>query len=219
MDRIRIVCFGDSLTWGDDPVTRERIEEENRWTGVLSRLLGDRFQILEEGQNGRTIATDDPAEGEKNGMSYIIPCLESHKPLSLLIVLLGTNDLKQKFSYSAADVAGEMRRFLEKVQSYNTFRLGGTMKVLLVGPPVIGLGGHGSWLDELFCFERACPLSKELPSRYREVAKLTGCSFVDASLFVHSSDVDGVHLDRENQNRLGQVIYDAIREQKLLPLE
>ncbi|MBQ4416282.1 MAG: acylhydrolase, partial [Butyrivibrio sp.] len=119
MERRRILCFGDSLTWGYDPVKQNRIDEDSRWTGVLQNLLGDGYRVIEEGQNGRTIATDDPAEGEKNGLRYVIPCIESHKPLDLMIVMLGTNDLKKKFSYTVMDIAGEMQIFLEKVLAYN----------------------------------------------------------------------------------------------------
>ena len=119
MEKYRILCFGDSLTWGFDPEKGNRISGDKRWTGVLQTLLGDRCQVIEEGQNGRTIATEDPAEGEKNGIRYILPCIESQCPLDLMIVMLGTNDLKQKFGYSARDIAGEMQLFLEKVQAYN----------------------------------------------------------------------------------------------------
>ena len=113
----RILCFGDFMTWGFDPDTRTRFPEDIRWTGVLQQLLGDGCKIIEEGQCGRTIACDDPAEGEKNGIKYIVPCLESQSPLDLMILLLGINNLKRKFNYSSMDVAGEMQVFLEKVQA------------------------------------------------------------------------------------------------------
>ena len=85
----RILCFGDSLTWGYDPVTCMRFDDDTRWTGVLQNLAGTGAVIIEEGQNGRTIATDDPTKGFKNGLTYVIPCVESHKPLDLMII---TND-------------------------------------------------------------------------------------------------------------------------------
>ena len=80
----RILCFGDSLTWGYDPAKRVRFEEDSRWPCVMQAALGDDYKVIEEGQNGRTIATEDPAEGEKNGLSYIGACLESHTPSSLI---------------------------------------------------------------------------------------------------------------------------------------
>ena len=81
----------------------------------MQAALGDDYKVIEEGQNGRTIATEDPAEGEKNGLSYIGACLESHTPLDYVIIMLGSNDCKRKFSYSSMDIAGEMQIMLEKV--------------------------------------------------------------------------------------------------------
>ena len=93
----RILCFGDSLTWGDDPAcVGHRLS--HRWPVSLQDTLGPGYVIIEEGQCGRNIATDDPAEGEKNGMKYILPCLESHSPLDLVIIMLGTNDTKERFA-------------------------------------------------------------------------------------------------------------------------
>jgi lysophospholipase L1-like esterase len=85
----RILCYGDSNTWGYDPVTQERFDKNERWTGQLSQMLGGNYDVIEEGLNGRTTVWDDPIEGYKNGRDYLIPCLESHKPLDLVIILLG----------------------------------------------------------------------------------------------------------------------------------
>ena len=114
----RILCFGDSLTWGFNPHDCSRFDDDIRWTGVLQKLLGDEYKVIEEGQNGRTIAVDDPVEGEKNGLTYLIPCLDSHMPLDAMIVMLGTNDLKVRFGFTPKDIADEMDRFLGKVKMY-----------------------------------------------------------------------------------------------------
>lgn len=216
MEQYRILCFGDSLTWGFDPEKGNRMSGDKRWTGVLQNLLGDHYKVIEEGQNGRTIATEDPAEGEKNGIRYILPCIESQCPLDLLIVMLGTNDLKQKFGYSARDIAGEMQLFLEKVQAYNHFRMGDRMKILLVAPPVIGKNGQGSWLDECFGFARASKVSAELSGWYEQLADQYHCDFLDAAKVVQTSPADGVHLDAENQTLLGTAIYEKLVEKHLV---
>ena len=215
MERRRILCFGDSLTWGYDPVKQNRIDEDSRWTGVLQNLLGDGYRVIEEGQNGRTIATDDPAEGEKNGLRYVIPCIESHKPLDLMIVMLGTNDLKKKFSYTVMDIAGEMQIFLEKVLAYNRFRMEDKMKILLVAPPVTGKTGKGSWLEDCFDFQNAAEVSSKLPDWYRKLARMYGCFFLDAGKVVSVSDADGVHLDAENQILLGEAIHALLMKEIL----
>lgn len=215
MERKRILCFGDSLTWGFDPVNKVRFGENIRWTGVLQTGLGDGCRVIEEGQNGRTIATDDPTEGEKNGLKYLEPCLESQKPLDLMIIMLGTNDMKLKFGYCAMDIAGEMQRFLEKVQSYNRFRFEDKMKVLLIAPPILGGTGFGSWLDVCFDFKRTPKISEELRDYYKMLAEMYGCSFLDASEIVSSSAADGTHLDADSQIRLGQAILKKIKDDGL----
>ena len=212
MEKKRIVCFGDSLTWGYDPDKRGRFPEESRWPMVLQNLLGDNYRIIEEGQNGRTIATDDPSEGEKNGLNYILPCMESHMPFDLLIIMLGTNDCKRKFSYAAMDVAGEMQRFLEKVLSYNRFRCQNSFKVLLMSPPYISAAMKTSWLGDSFGFENACRVSKDLPDWYRQLATMYQCEYFDAAEHCFVSDKDGCHLDAENQVRLGRAVYERIRD-------
>lgn len=208
----RVLCFGDSLTWGFDPVNRIRLPKEDRWPGVLQALLGDEYEIIEEGQCGRTIATDDPAEGEKNGLKYILPCMESHTPFDLLIIMLGSNDLKRKYSYSAMDVAGEMRLFLEKVLSYIYFRTDRTAKILLVSPPHIGEKITESWLGDAFGYENARKVSQELAGWYVQLAELFHTQFLNAADYVQVSDADSCHMDAENQRKLGQVIAELVQK-------
>lgn len=212
MDRKRIVCFGDSLTWGFDPAKKTRFPEEFRWPVVLQKALGERYQIIEEGQCARTIATDDPAEGEKNGLSYIIPCLETHSPLEWLIILLGSNDCKRKFSYCAMDIAGEMQIFLEKVCAYNHFRCGDHMRILLIAPPVIANDVQETWLRDCFGYERSSEVSSELASWYKRLAEMYHCAFLNADEIVKTSAVDGIHLDTSAQVTLGEAVAAKIRD-------
>ena len=212
MDRKRILCFGDSLTWGYNPQTHVRFPEEDRWTQEAQRILGDEYLIIEEGQNGRTIATDDPAEGEKNGLLYIGPCMESQRPLDLVIVMLGSNDCKKKFNYSGMDIAGEMQILLEKIITYNHFRCRDEFKILLISPPHIGESITESWLGDCFGYEKARKLSMELSSWYQKLADMYDILFLDAAEYVKASEVDGCHLDAENQRKLGKVIAEFIKE-------
>ncbi len=208
----RILCFGDSLTWGYDPVTCDRFDEETRWPCVLQNLLGDEFAMIEEGQNGRTIATDDPTKGEKCGINYVIPCIESHKPLDLMIIMLGTNDIKSKFNYTAGDVADEMKLFLEKVLSYNHFRLGDRMKILLIAPPHIGENMSDSRFFDKFCNQNAREISMNLASKYKELADSYGLFFMDSAMHVEVSREDSLHLNAENQKKLGLAVFDNVQE-------
>ena len=208
----RILCFGDSLTWGFDPDERVRFPEESRWPMVMQKILGDDYVVIEEGQNGRTIATEDPAEGEKNGLTYIVPCLESHSPLDLVIILLGTNDTKRKFAYSAMDIAGEMQIFLEKVLSYDHFHCSDRFQVLLVSPPYISDDIKQSWLGDSFGYENSSRLTKELADWYRQLAANYHIEFLDAKDYVTASAADGCHLDAENQRKLGRAVADCVQK-------
>lgn len=216
MTKKRIVCFGDSLTWGANPENISRLDEESRWPMVLQQELGEDFRIIEEGQCGRTIATDDPAEGEKNGLKYIGSCLESHTPFDLLIVMLGLNDCKRKFSYSSMDIAGEMQILLEKVRAYGHFRCNDSFKILLVSPPVISDAIRDSWLGDSFGYENSIKVSKELSDWYRKLADMYDCSFLNAAEHVKASDKDGVHLDPESQRVLGKKIAEHVKQNIIL---
>ena len=100
-----VLCYGDSNTWGYDPATRTRYPPHVRWTGVLATRLGAEYRVVEEGLNGRTTRWDDPIEPGRNGLTYLRPCIESHQPLDVIIIMLGTNDLKRRFDLSASDIA------------------------------------------------------------------------------------------------------------------
>lgn len=104
-----ILCYGDSNTYGAIPIdfdlldkhfiaSHYRLSKEKRWSSILQAELGSTYHVIEEGLNGRTTVWDDPTEGKhKNGLTYLIPCLETHAPIDLVILMLGTNDLKPKF--------------------------------------------------------------------------------------------------------------------------
>ena len=114
----KILCYGDSNTWGYNPHTELRYPRAVRWTGVLQRGLGPAYHVIEEGLNGRTTVWDDPIEGYKSGKEYLVPCLETHKPMDLVVIMLGTNDLKHRFSLTAFDIATGRREERMEIPKY-----------------------------------------------------------------------------------------------------
>ena len=206
----RIVCFGDSLTWGADPAGGPRLEE--RWPLVLQDELGSGYTVIEEGLGGRTIAADDPVEGEKNGLRQILPCLETHSPFDLLIVMLGTNDCKRKYNYSDLDIAWGMERFLEKVFLHRHFRAEDGYQMLLIAPPPINEGIQHSPLGDLFACEEGRARSEHLADSFRPLAERFGCRFMDAAQYAHSSPIDGIHMNAVNETRLAHAIAERVRE-------
>lgn len=203
----RVLCYGDSNTWGFDPVTKDRFDKATRWTGILATLLGGDYEIIEEGLNGRTTVWDDPIEGYKNGQTYLIPCLESHCPLDLVVIMLGTNDLKQRFSLSAYDIAEGARVLVRIVQSSAAGPRGQPPQVLLLAPPVT------TTLTEFAeMFEGAVAKSQRFAQHFARVAQELGCPFLDTSPVVVSSAVDGIHLDAAEHRKLAQAVASRVRE-------
>lgn len=214
MKKKRIVCFGDSNTWGYDPVNHTRYDESTRWTMVLQNLLGGDYQIIEEGQNGRTIANADPWEwGTKCGLDYALPMIETHNPFDLLIIMLGSNDLKKKFSLPAPDIAGSLQNMLMKIKGYATYQLGcPDLKILVVSPPALGENlGHSAFAP-FFNVEDAIKQAKDLPNWYALVAQQFGCEFLNATELVTGSEADQLHLSPESHRKLAEAMREKIKE-------
>ena len=210
-----ILCYGDSNTWGAVPLVAlddvRRFGFDERWPGVLRRRLGDGYWVIEEGLNGRTTVHDDPVEGEhKNGRAYLPACLETHHPVDLVILMLGTNDLKQRFSVSAADIAASAGRLVEIVLKSAAGIAGKPPRVLLMCPPALAR------LDLLSgMFDGGREKSQELARHYAAVAGTHGCAFLDTGEIIASSDVDGIHFDAGDHAALGAHVAGLVP--RLLP--
>ncbi len=202
-----ILCFGDSNTWGWNPTTKERYAREERWTGVLRKILGDGYHVIEEGLNGRTTVWEDPIEGCKSGKEYLIPCLETHKPLDLVVILLGTNDLKKRFSLSAYDVAKGVGALIEIVQKSEAGRRGKPPRILLMAPPPLGKLSEYAEM-----FENATEKSKRLSKHYQNIARELGCEFFDTARTWRSSDIDGIHIEKKEHEALGKAVAPIVEK-------
>lgn len=207
---IRILCFGDSNTWGYSPQDGSRYGPSVRWTGVLQNQLGHLYQVIEEGLNGRTTNIDYQNRPGRNGWSYLLPCLESHYPLDILILCLGTNDLKIEFARSAQDIAAGMEELIKIALGQGLEKPSPQMKVILVAPaPVVEVSR---------LYVEALKGAREkvfvLASLYAELAKKYGLSFVDLTQFVTPSPIDGVHLSAEMHLKIAHVFHEVITGKK-----
>ncbi|MGM0365105.1 MAG: SGNH/GDSL hydrolase family protein [Actinomycetota bacterium] len=208
-----ILCYGDSNTYGCKPVGFDILEEgitpgdlrygrQQRWTGVLQRELGNGFKVIEEGLNGRTTVFDDPVEGKhKNGMPYLIPCLESHAPLDYVLLMLGTNDLKKRFSVSPYDIALGIGSLIDIIQASQAGPNGKGPEVLLMCPPPLGRITEFAQM-----FEDAEPKSRKLIQYFKKVASQKGCYFLEVGRIIKASNIDGIHYDAESHARLGKAV-------------
>jgi lysophospholipase L1-like esterase len=204
-----IVCYGDSNTYGYDVATGGRFAPEVRWPGVLAALLGPGVSVIEEGLNGRTTIWDDPFLDGRNGRTYLLPCLRSHAPVDVLVLMLGTNDTKTILGRSAPEIASGVGALVDLALGSGTGPGGGAPRILLVSPPRIG---GLTALSEVWGFGEAGAKSERLGALYRTVADHAGISFLDTGPSVEVDPVDGVHLTPAGHAALGRVVSEAVRQ-------
>jgi len=213
-----VLCYGDSNTFGweavsfdplDTPIVlgQHRLGKNKRWTGIMASKLGDGYNIIEEGLPGRTTVWDDPIEGEeKNGKKYLLPCLLSHAPLDLVLLMLGTNDLKMRFSVTAYDISMSIAALIGIIKGSGTDKEGASPKILIISPPPLGkLSEFGEFLTG------GTEKSKKLANYYRRISKQFGCGFLDAGKFIKSSPIDGLHFEEAEHAKLGKALADKVK--------
>jgi len=216
-----IICLGDSNTHGycadphdcADPALA-RFNESERWTRLLQDKLGEDYLVVEEGLSGRTTVFDDPLYEGLSALGYLWPCLKSHEPVSLLVIMLGTNDTKERFGANAFAIGLGMRRLVQKAQHTDCWGPGGKPNILIVCPPPIGEGVLTSDVAEEMgtTFSTGCvEKSRQLPQEYRRVAEETGCHFLDAGAYgCEFNPVDFMHLTSKGHAALALALGELI---------
>lgn len=205
----RIVCFGDSNTWGYDASNNERFPEGVRWSSRLGELLGEEFQVVEEGLSGRTSVVDDPLFEGLNAYHYIHPCLMSHAPLELVIIMLGTNDTKARFHLTSYNIAQGIARLSLKARNIPVAVKGNLPKVLVIAPPPIGT----DYLNTPIAKDmgKNCDSkSEEFPAFLKEFLTVQGTEFLDTKGLVSMNKIDFMHLDVEGHKRLSEIVFEKV---------
>ena len=214
-----ILCYGDSNLRGFIPGTYNeksglsaRYIKSKRWTGILQHKLGDEFNIVEEGLNGRTTTLNEitPGRPDRNGLALLPAILESHYPIDIVIFLLGTNDTKIQFNQTAEEITERMRQLVKEVKTCNKGPNLIAPKILVIAPqPIIKI-------DCLHPQFKGDPIekSKLLSSYYKQMTIQEGCEFLDASLIVESSTIDGIHLDEQGHKLLGHAMAEKVMQMR-----
>jgi lysophospholipase L1-like esterase len=207
-----LLCFGDSNTHGTPPMSHlgemDRFTRDQRWPSRMARDLSPDWEVIEEGQPGRTTVHDDPVEGpHRNGLTVLPALLETHRPIDVVLLMLGTNDLKPRFSVHAPDIAMALERLIMVIRASAAGPSGGVPKVLLVAPPPILETGC---LAEIF--EGAADPSLRLGPAIRQAAARAGVPFVDAADHIAVSAMDGIHYDAAAHAKLASVLGRAVRQ-------
>lgn len=209
----RVLLFGDSNTWGFTPATEVRYPEEIRWSGLVRKALGADYEVIEEGLNGRTTVFDDPVREHMNGIRYLGPCLLSHFPLDLVVVMLGTNDLKQRFGLNAWSIAEGVNRIIDVIKRVSSETSGsGSPKILIASPILIGPEMDSSPYAAEFEGLKTREISKQLGPEMRRVAEGAGCAYIDAAQYASPSSKDAIHMEPEGHAALARAMEMKIRE-------
>ena len=203
-----IVCYGDSNTYGYNPENGFRYEYEERWTTILQKELKDSAIVIPEGLNGRTTSFEDELRPGRNGATYLDPCLHSHGPIDLVVLMLGTNDLKIRFQATPTDIGKGIDRFRRE----STPQDGQSAKILLMAPPHLGDDLTEIPSGEEMGFERGISYSKRLAPIYEDWAKFHNIEFLDAAKYAKASEIDACHLTRESHRKLGEMVAKKCKE-------
>jgi lysophospholipase L1-like esterase len=204
-----ILAFGDSLTWGFVAGKWTRHAFEDRWPNVLAAGLGGDARVIEEGMNGRTTAYDDLTDGAVlNGAGALPIMLKTHEPLDLVIVMLGTNDLKFAARCRAFDAALGMGRLIEIVQHFPFNDNYPKPQLLIMSPPAI-IETADEWFNELW--GHAIEESKKFAHHYRLLAEKMKVHFFDAGSVAKADPTDGGHLDAANTRAIGEALVPVVR--------
>ena len=212
-----ILCLGDSNTHGycadpadcaDGPLAR--FNEEERWTCLLQKALGEEYLVVEEGLSGRTTVFEDPLYEGLDALHYLYPCLKSHEPISLLVIMLGTNDTKERIGANAYAIGLGMRRLVQKARTVDCWGPGGTPNILVIAPPAISEGVKTSAVaDEMGV--GAVEKSRQVPAQYERVAAECGVHFLDANrVGCEFNRVDFMHLTRKGHAALAAALAELI---------
>ena len=206
-----IVCFGDSNTHGYNPSDCSRYNSNLRWTGVVQKELGSQYHIIEEGLCGRTCVYDDPAEEGISAIDYIYPCLMSHKKIDLIIVMLGTNDTKERYSANAYVISLGMKRLIKKIQSIKDAFTNDEPNILIVAPLPIKKGILNT--DMVLSLGKDCiEKSRDILPLYKDLAEQLKCHYLDISDKTECSDDDFVHLSIESHQILANELAIKIKQ-------
>lgn len=204
-----VLCYGDSLTWGVDAENGTRHAYEDRWTSVLQKGLGHGVRVIPEGLNGRTtVYSDYTADCDRNGARVLPTLLHSHAPLDLVIILLGTNDLKPVYANNAVIVGHGIQRLVELIRHHAWPVETEGPEILIVSPPPLCETDH-ALLGPMFAGR--IEESHMLASVYRDLADELECSFFDAGSVARTTPVDGVHMDAENTRAVGKGLEPIVR--------
>ena len=211
----RILCYGDSNTWGYDPVNQDactgltgRYDEHTRWPGVMRDILGAEYFVWEAGLNGRTTVFDDPLMPTRNGVKDFEMVLQMCDPVDCIIFALGTNDTKDMFQASSLIIYHGMERLLNVCKAVLAQSRSAHAKIILACPIIPVVDGNGEY--QYGFSELSTQRGHELRQRYKLLAEQSGCMFIDLNDLAGTSSADGVHIDPDGHKSVGAAMAQLV---------
>jgi len=202
---MNILCFGDSNTFGISPVDGKRLAAYERWPGILQQL-GDGHEVIEAGQPNRTLVNNPPFDGDKSGIKYLKPYLEVHT-VDIVIIQLGTNDLKARFALSAIDIGKALEELILAIKAF--YHCKTIPKIIIISPPKVHeVGSYKS------IYAGAGKKAEQLSIEFKAAAERHTCEFIDAFLFIKPCQYEGVHWPSCEHKKLADNLYQYILEQR-----
>ncbi|KTF15361.1 SGNH/GDSL hydrolase family protein [Pseudoalteromonas sp. 10-33] len=199
-----ILCFGDSNTCGLNPVTGKRFEGKVRWPLVLAEMLGDQFTVIEAGQPNRTLVNNPPFIGELSGVSYLKPLLEAHS-LAVIIIALGTNDLKQRFKLTPEQIGQGLTNLLDSIEEF--YEGNKQPKLIILSPAYVKCVGQYKHV-----YEGAPSKNVALKKEFENIARAKKNYFCDLQQSITVSAIDGVHIDADGHAKVAALMCNLINE-------
>ncbi len=203
-----IFCYGDSLTYGFDPVTWTRYEYEDRWTSALQKQLGSDYYVTVDALDGRTTCWDLPYLPYRNGSETLPMLLETNSPLDLVIIMLGSNDLIRMLNKTAGDAVMGLMSLVVKINESNMGRNGVPPKVMIICPPAFGKVSEFMSISYSGRDEECA----KMPVLYKIFCDTFGCTFFDSNDFIKTCVPDGIHISRESQRTLGMKVAEVAKK-------
>ena len=210
-----ILCYGDSNTWGQKPDKTGRYLAEIRWTGVLQQSLGDDYYVIEEGLSSRTTDLEYSRKLGRNGKTYLTPCIGSHNPLDIVILMLGTNDLKIEFNRSASQIALATAGLIEDIKNTAWDKAKDVPQIIVVSPILIDshTPDFSNFYSENYN-EESARKSEQLANEVKKITIDMDCHFIDAAS-VSSAGSDGIHFNEASHLALGKLLANYIQRLKV----
>lgn len=205
----QILVYGDSLSWGIVPLTRERLPFDARWPGIMENRLnadGRRARVIEDCLNGRRTVWDDPFKSGRNGLVGLAQRIEIHSPLALVVLMLGTNDFQSMHPHNAWHATQGIAALVGAIRQAPIEPGMPVPPILIVAPPPLA-APKGPLAPKFAGGDAKCV---GLAQAYRETASVIGCDFFDAASVTPASLHDGIHLDADQHRRLGEALSEVV---------